>query len=86
LSTNFQADMVSVAAHMFARWSQENFLQYMMQHFAIDRLVDYQTGLADETAQGVNPVYRKLESEIQSRAAKLSRTLARFGAIALPAE
>jgi len=57
-----------------------------MQHFAIDRLVDYQTGLADETAQVVNPVYRKLESEIKSRAAKLSRTLARFGAIALPAE
>jgi hypothetical protein len=86
LSTNFQVDMVSVAAHMFARWSQENFLQYMMQHFAIDRLVDYQTGLADETAKVVNPVYRKLESEIKSRAAKLSRTLARFGAIALPAE
>ena len=32
-----------VAAAMFARWSQENFFQYMMQHFAIDRLVDYQT-------------------------------------------
>jgi hypothetical protein len=86
LSTNFQADMVSVAAHMFARWSQENFLQYMMQHFAIDRLVDYQTGLADETAKVVNPVYRKLESEIKSRAATLSRALARFGAIALSAE
>jgi hypothetical protein len=86
LSTNFQADMVSIAAHMFARWSQENFLQYMMQNFAIDRLVDYQTGAADETIKVVNPVYRKLESEIKSKAAKLSRTLAQFGAIALPAE
>jgi len=27
LSTNFQVDMVSIAAHMFARWSQENFFQ-----------------------------------------------------------
>jgi hypothetical protein len=86
LSTNFQIDMVSVAAHMFARWSQENFLQYMMQNFAIDRLVDYQTGTIDETAKVVNPAYRKLESEIKSKAAKLSRTLAQFGAIALPAE
>ena len=86
LSTNFQVDMVSIAAHMFARWSQENFFQYMMQNFAIDRLVDYQTGIADETARVVNPAYRKLESEIKSKAAKLSRTLAKFGAIVLPAE
>jgi hypothetical protein len=86
LSTNFQIDLVRVAAHMFARWSQENFLQYMMQNFAIDRLVDYQTGPIDETAKVVNPAYRKLESEIKSQAAKLSRMLAQFGAIALPAE
>jgi hypothetical protein len=86
LSTNFLADMVSVAAHMFARWSQENFLQYMMQNFAIDRLVDYQTGIVDETAKVVNPAYRKLESEIKSKAAKLSRTVAQFGVIALPTE
>jgi hypothetical protein len=86
LSTNFRIDMVSVAAHMFARWSQENFLQYMMQNFAIDRLVDYQTGTLDETAKVVNPAYRKLESEIKSKAAKLSRMLAQFGAIVLPAE
>ena len=55
LSTNFEAGMTSLAGHMFARWSQENFFQYMMQHFAIDRLVEYQTGSADETAQVVNP-------------------------------
>jgi hypothetical protein len=86
LSTNLLADVVSVAAHMFARWSQENFLQYMMQNFAIDRLVDYKTGIVDETAKVVNPAYRKLESEIKSKAAKLSRKMAQFGAIALPAE
>ena len=86
LTTNFLADTDSIAAHMFARWSQENFFQYMMQNFAIDRLVDYQLGTVDETAMVVNPAYRKLESEIKSKAAKLSRMLARFGAIALPAE
>ena len=86
LSTNFRADITSIAAHMFARWSQENFLQYMMQNFALDRLVDYQTGTVDETAKVVNPAYRKLESEIKSKAAKLTRRLAEFGAIVLPAE
>jgi hypothetical protein len=86
LTTNFLADTASIAAHMFSRWSQENFFQYMMQHFAIDRLVDYQLGPADETAMVVNPAYRKLESEIKSKAAKLSRMLARFGVITLPAE
>ena len=55
LSTNFEAGMTSLAAHMFARWPQENLFQCMMQPFAIDRLVDYQTGSADETAQVVNP-------------------------------
>jgi len=86
LTVNFLADTASIAAHMFARWSQENFFQYMMQNFAIDRLVDYQLGTANETAMVVNPAHRKLESEIKSKAAKLSRTLARFGAIALPGE
>ena len=86
LSTNFRVDIESVAAHMFARWSQENFLQYMMQNFAIDRLVDYQMGTVDETAKVISPAYRKLESEIKSKAAKLSRMLAQFGAIVLPAE
>jgi hypothetical protein len=60
-----EVDMVSIAAHMFARWSQENFLQYMMQNFAIDRLVDYQKSFvparfSGEVSQGgysVQPVY-----------------------------
>jgi hypothetical protein len=86
LTTNFLADIASIAAHMFARWSQENYFRFMMQHFAIDRLVDYQLGTVDETAMVVNPAYRKLENEIKSKAAKLSRMLARFGIIALPVE
>jgi hypothetical protein len=86
LTTNFLVEIKPCAAHMFARWSQENFFQYAMQHFAIDRLVDYQLGVADETAMVVNPAYRKLENDIKSKAAKLSRMLAQFGAIAFPSE
>jgi len=86
LSTNFQAPATGIAGHMFARWSQENFFQYMMQHFAIDRLVDYQTGNADETAQVVNPAYRKLEQEIKTTAGKRGRKLALFGELTMPGD
>lgn len=86
LSTNPQAPTASVAGHMFARWSQENFFQYMMQHFAIDRLVDYQTGSADETAQVVNPAYRKLEQELKTKAGKRGRKLAQFGELTMPVD
>ena len=86
LSTDYEASRSSVAGHMFARWSQGNFFQYMMQHFAIDRLVDCETGRLDETARVVNPAYRKLEQEIKSKAGKRSRKLAEFGALAMPAD
>jgi hypothetical protein len=86
LTTNFLVEMKPCAGRMFARWSQENFFQYVMQHFAMDRLVDYQLGEADETAKVVNPAYRKLENDIKSKAAKLSRVLAQFGAITFPSE
>jgi hypothetical protein len=85
-STDFEAGVTSIAAHMFARWPQENFFQHMMQHFAIDRLVDCQTGIADETAKVVNPVHRKLESGIESKAGKRSRKPAEFGALTVPAD
>ena len=58
----------------------------IMQHLAIDRLVDYQTGTADETAQVVNPAYRKLEQEIKSKVGKRGRKLAQFGALTMPAD
>jgi hypothetical protein len=86
LTTNFLVEMKPCAGRMFARWSQENFFQYVMQHFAMDRLVDYQLGEADETAKVVNPAYRKLENDIKSKTAKLSRVLAQFGAITFPSE
>jgi hypothetical protein len=84
VSTNFQESVSGIAGHMFARWSQENFFQYMRQHFALDRLVDYQTVPPDETAEVVNPAHRQLESEIRSKTGKLQRLLAGFGKLAVP--
>ena len=69
---------------MFARWSPENFFQHMMQHLAIDRLVDYQPDQIDETAPVVNPAFRKLEREFKTKAAKRTRKLAQFDELAMP--
>lgn len=78
LSTDYKAEMTVIGAHMFSRWSQENFFKYMIKHFNIHGLIDYQTEASDETKEVVNPQYRKLESQIKSKAAKLSRKKAKF--------
>ena len=83
VSTDYTSDARQIAGHMFTRWSQENFFRYMMQHYQIDGLADYQTVAPDETIQVVNPVYRKLESEIKSAVGKLNRKHAEFGSISL---
>jgi hypothetical protein len=83
LSTDYVSDAAAIGGHMFSRWSQENFFKYMIEHFEIDRLIEYQTEPADETKKVVNPAWRKLESAIKSKAATLARRLAAFGQIHL---
>lgn len=83
LSTDYRSDTSLIAAHMFSRWSQENFFKYMTHHFNIDGLVDYQMEPVDETARVVNPAYRTLEGQLKSKAGKLGRRFAGFGEITL---
>jgi hypothetical protein len=83
VSTDYLSATTAVGGHMFTRWSQENFFKYMIQHFAIDRLVEYQTEPADETKRVVNPAYRALESRIKSKTATVVRRQAAFGQLHL---
>jgi hypothetical protein len=83
LATTQQLSEGAVAAGMFGRWSQENFLKYMRDHYALDRLVSYQVLKMDETTQVVNPAWRKLDRAVRSLTAKLHPRLARFGAMNL---
>ncbi len=83
LSTDFNSEASNIGLRMFARWSQENFFKYMMEHFNIDALMDYKVDEIDETKNVVNPDYRKLEGEIKSKAGKLGRSLKRFGEMSL---
>ena len=86
ISTDFQSEMGQIAVQMFSRWSQENYFKYMTEHYNLDRLVEYQTAPLAETTRVVNPVHRKLEGQIKSQAAKLSRKKAQFGALILEGE
>lgn len=81
ITTHYQLDFITIAASMFARWSQENFFRYMRQHYNIDSLVDYQIETIPDTTAVVNPVYRELDSQLRSTNGKLSRRLAQFGAM-----
>jgi hypothetical protein len=79
LSTNYKSSPGEIAGAMFKRWSQENFFKYMLEHFGIDRLIEYETKPMPETARVVNPEYRKLDSEIRKLNSKRSGLLAQFG-------
>ena len=81
ISTNFTMERGTLAAAMFARWSQENFFSYMRQHYGLDRVIDYRTELIPDTTKVVNPAWRKLDGDIRSKASQLSRHLAEFGAL-----
>jgi len=73
LTTNWVLGIVAIGFYMFARWCQENFFLYMKQNFDIDGLVSYSKEAIPDTKMLVNPAYRKLESELKSLNAKLSR-------------
>jgi hypothetical protein len=81
LATDYQSNLVPVAAAMFARWAQENFFKYAREHFSLDRLIDYRTQEISDPIRVVNPAWRKLDGQVRSGTAKLARLLAQFGAL-----
>lgn len=78
ISTDWLAEVEQIVAPQMGRWSQENFFKYGMQHFNLDRLIDYQLEPVDETTRVVNPSWRKLDGEIRKRAAALVRVKSRL--------
>jgi hypothetical protein len=55
---------IAIASRMFARWCQENFFAYMMQHYDIDGLIEYGVQELPGTTLVVNPDRRDLEKTI----------------------
>lgn len=85
-STDYVHELDKVAAAMFARWCQENFFKYMIQHYALDHLVEYGSEPIPDTTEVVNPTWRKLENKIRKERNLLKKEQAQFSAITLSGE
>lgn len=86
IATHYHMDFITIAASMFARWSQENFFRYMRQHYNIDALADYCLEDIPDTTKIVNPQYRQLDSKLRSVNGKLNRRLVAFGSLNLESD
>jgi hypothetical protein len=84
LSTDYESHLDRIACAMFARWCQENFFKYMLQHYGLDRLVEYGTEALPDATRVVNPAWRTLDSKVRREATLLVRAKAQFGALHVP--
>jgi hypothetical protein len=83
ITTHFLFSIIQIGFYMFARWTQENFFQYMMENFNIDTLVSYSKEKISDTTRLINPEYRKLETEQKKLISMLNHRKIKFGSIAL---
>lgn len=86
VATDFLRDLAQIAATMFARWCQENFFQYMGEHFGLDRLIEYGTEPIPDPTLVVNPAWRRKDQEVRRARALLVREQARFGGLSCPTQ
>ena len=70
---------VMIAGRMFARWSQENFFAYMMEHYDIDGLVEYGAEAIPGTILTVNPEWRDLDKAIKTANLTKRKLMAKLG-------
>jgi len=86
ISTDFDLPHTQLAARMFSRWCQENFFNYMMQHFDIDVLLEYGVTQFPDTEKVVNPTWRELNRSRNSLQNKLRYRRARFAEMTMHPE
>jgi len=86
ISTAFDFPHTQLAARMFSRWCQENFFNYMMQHFDIDVLLEYGVTQFPDTEKVVNPTWRQLNRSRNSLQNKLRYRRARFAEMTMHPE
>ena len=81
ITTAYGLDDTRIAACLFSRWSQENFIKYMMQHFAIDALSEHGVEDVDETKEVVNPAWRQQDAQVRSLRQQLQKRQAAYAAV-----
>ncbi len=75
ITTARSLDMNTTAAHMFARWGQENFFAYAMHHYGIDGLTSYGEENFGDPGTVVNPKYRRLDATRRNLTERLKKWL-----------
>ncbi len=65
ITTARQLGNTTIAGRMFARWCQENYFAYMMEHYDIDGLIEYGDESLPGTHQVVNPRWRELDKAVR---------------------
>lgn len=83
MSTAYRLAAHEAAVLLFSRWTQENFIKYMMEHYAIDALSERGTVQADETKLVVNPQRKQAEAKVVSLRQQLRQQQARYAATEL---
>jgi hypothetical protein len=78
ITTARKLGTTTIASRMFARWCQENFFAYMMQHYDIDGLIEYGAQELPGTTLVINPEHRALEKTIKRVRVTLKQHQARF--------
>lgn len=81
ISTGRTLPTATIAGRMFARWCQENFFAYMMQHYDIDGLVQYGAQDIPGTVQVVNPRWRDQDKTVRKTRRELNRLQAQLGTL-----
>lgn len=72
-----------IAGRMFARWCQENFFGYMMEHYDLDGLVQYGILELSGTLEVINPAWRTLDSALAIKRRQSARQRAKLDATTL---
>ena len=78
ITTAKRLGTTTIASRMFARWCQENFFSYMMQHYDIDGLIEYGAQELPGTTLVINPEHRELEKTIKRLKLTLKQHQARL--------
>ena len=80
ITTARQLGNTAIAGRMFARWCQENYFAYMMEHYDIDGLIEYGAESIPGTHQVIDPRWRELDKAVRQtrqRARKLQAEVAK---------
>ncbi|MDD5707847.1 MAG: hypothetical protein PHR35_18160 [Kiritimatiellae bacterium] len=84
ICTARRLDPTVMAGRMFARWCQENFFAYMMEHYDIDGLVQYGVESLPGATQVINPAWRALDKAVTATRRALQKLQAQLGALPRP--